>query len=100
MDIPGLGFAAFLLMCAAAFGIVLYRSWSSLENERFFGTVLVVSTMLLGVVLIARYTGRMGDGPAYQTLDVSLSTLSTVMLVLVFLAERRRRRPGATDEPV
>jgi len=98
MDVAGVAFAAFLMICAAVIAINLFRAWSSLQNERFFGTVLAVSTMLLGIVLIAHYTGRLENGPAYQTLDIALSALSAIMVLMVIVAARRRQiSSGAAD---
>lgn len=96
MDQAGIAFAILMMALTIPFAVILYRNWGSLQNERFFGTTLVVSTLLLGIVSIARYTGRMEDGPAYQTLNISLSALSSVMLLLLFVSEWRRRRTGAS----
>jgi hypothetical protein len=99
MDASGITFAILMMALAIPVAVILYRNWDSLQSERFFGTVFVASTLLLGVVSIARYAGRMEDGPAYQTLDISLSALSSVMLLLLFVAEWKRRRPGASGRP-
>ena len=96
MDEAGIAFAILMMALAIPVAVILYRNWGSLQSERFFGTVFVVSTLLLGVVSIARYAGRMQDGPAYQTLNISLSALSSVMLLLLFVGERRRRRTGTS----
>jgi hypothetical protein len=96
MDVSGITFAAIMMVLAIPLAVILYRSWGSLEsNNRFFGTVFLVSTLLLGIVNLAGYTGRMEDGPAYQTLNISLSALSSVMLLLLFVSEWKRRRTGA-----
>jgi hypothetical protein len=95
MDEAGITFAILMMALAIPVAVILYRNWGSLQSERFFGTAFVVSTLLLGVVSIARYTGRMEDGPAYQTLNISLSALSSVMLLLLFVSEWKRRRTGA-----
>ena len=97
MDRAGVAFAASMMAAAIPVAVILYRNWDTLQNERFFGTVFVISTLLLGVVKIAGYSGRMQDGPAYQTLTISFSALSLVMLLLLFAAEWRRRTPNASD---
>jgi hypothetical protein len=99
MDQAGITFAILMMALAIPVAVILYRNWSSLQSERFFGATFVVSTLLLGIVSIARYTGRMEDGPAYETLNISLSTLSSVMLLLLFVAEWKRRRPGTSGRP-
>lgn len=97
MDASGITFAILMMALAIPLAVILYRSWGSLEsNNRFFGTVFLVSTLLLGIVNIAGYTGRMRDGPAYETLKISLSALSSVMLLLLFVSEWKRRRTGAS----
>ena len=96
MNVAGITFAILMMVLAIPFAVILYRNWGSLESERFFGTVFLVSTLLLGLVNIAGYTGRMEYGPAYETLNISLSTLSSVMLLLIFLTEWKRRRTGAS----
>ena len=97
MDEAGVTFATIMLVLAIPVAVILYRNWGTLQNERFFGTVFVISTVLLGVVKIAGYTGRMQDGPAYQTLNFSFSALSSVMLLMLFAAEWRRRKLRASD---
>ena len=96
MDKAGVAFAVLIIILAVAVAVVLVRTWESLQGERFFGVVFVVSTIFLGLVSIARDTGRLDDGPAYQTLNISLSALSTVTLLFVFIAEWRRRRKGSS----
>lgn len=95
MDASGITFAILMMALAIPVAVILYRNWGSLHSERFFGTVFVVSTLLLGVVSIARYTGTMEDGRAYETLNISLSALSSVMLLLLFVSEWKRRRASA-----
>ena len=97
MDEAGVAFATVMIVLAIPVGVILYRNWGTLQSERFYGTVFVVSTLLLGIVNIAGYTGRMEDGPAYRTLHISLSALSSVMLLMLFAAEWRRRKLGASD---
>ena len=97
MDGAGITFAVVMMLLSIPVAVILYRNWASLQGERFFGAVFVVSTLLLGIVNIARYSGRMQDGPAYQTLNISLSALSSVMLLLLFAAEWKRRKLPAAD---
>jgi hypothetical protein len=92
MDVPGIAFATFLVVSPIALAIALYRGGLD-PLSKFCGTVLVVSTVLLGIVKIVMYAGRIdGDGPAYWTLNISLSALSSAMLIMLMLSLRKHHR--------
>ncbi len=79
MDKAGIGFAILLIVLPLVLLPLLLRYPGQL---RLFGAICAGSSIALGIVKIFALTGHMEEGPAYWTLNYSLSALFFVMMLL------------------
>ena len=93
MDVAGMWFAIPLIVIPLIF---LPSLWRSNGPERLFGFICSGTAIALGIVKILYRSGRMEDGPVYQTLDIALSTLFFVMLLSVIYLTRKRQKKATS----
>jgi heme/copper-type cytochrome/quinol oxidase subunit 4 len=97
VDVAGIGFAAFVVICVIPLAVALYRGNID-PTSRFYGVVFVVSAVVLAIVKIIMYSGLMdGEGATYWTLNYSLSALAFTMLIMLMLSVRKRSRSERSD---
>ena len=90
MDKAGIAFAIPLIVLPLFFLPAVLRSTGEM---RVYGTVAAVSAIALGIVKILLRTGQIEEGPAYWTLNYSLSALFFVTLLLgMYLARASGKR--------